>query len=198
MPAFVSPRERRLWLGAASCLLAIYATIYPGQFWLDALRGRGLLRLSILLAFTLAGGGLLLWAARRRPGWREWTVLAASLAAYIPFVTGLPVLQERLHFLEYGVLAGLCEAALRERWHVLRPPAELRRASLATGPLAGALALTAAAGWVDEIIQAFVPHRVYDSRDVALNTFAGLLALAVLAARRAARARDAAAALARA
>jgi hypothetical protein len=179
-------RERRLWLAATLTLGAIYAAIYPGQFALDALRSRGLLRATILGLFLAAAAVLLYWAARRRPGRREWTVLAAGAAAYVPIVASLPVLQERLHFVEYGALAGLTEAALRERWRV----AELAASPRST---AAALAATAGAGWIDEALQALVPHRVYDLRDVGLNAGAGLLALALLAARRRARALDRAA-----
>lgn len=183
MAWFASSRERRLWVGAAACLAVVYGTIYHGQVVLQALRGRGVLRLTILVLFLAAAAALLLWAARRRPGRREWTVLVLAAVAYVPVVGSRPVLQERLHFLEYGLFAALCEAALRERRRV--PPS-----GLAPRSAAGAFALTAAAGWGDEGIQALVPHRVYDPWDVVLNAAAGLLALAVLAGRRAARARD--------
>jgi len=182
-------RERRLWIYAACCLATIYAAVYPGQLVLDGLRRRGLLRWTIAAAFLAAAASLLFLAARRRPGWREWAVLVVGAAAYVPIVASLPVLQERLHFIEYGLFAGLCEAALRERWRV---PA----LALAPRACGVALAATAAAGWIDEALQALVPHRVYDLRDVAFNAAAGLLALALLAACRGARARDGAAAVA--
>ena len=42
----------------------------------------------------------------------------------------------------------------------------------------GALLIAATAGWIDELIQAVLPDRVYDLRDVAINAVAALLALA--------------------
>jgi hypothetical protein len=39
----------------------------------------------------------------------------------------------------------------------------------------------AAAGWIDEGIQALLPSRYYDLRDVAFNAAAGLMALAAIA-----------------
>jgi VanZ family protein len=53
-----------------------------------------------------------------------------------------------------------------------------------------AVLLAGAAGWVDEAIQALLPNRVYDLRDVAFNTLAAAAAIAALALRDAARARD--------
>ena len=47
------------------------------------------------------------------------------------------------------------------------------------------------AGWGDELIQYFLPNRVYDLRDVAFNAEAAALVVAFLAARRLARRRDA-------
>jgi VanZ family protein len=40
-----------------------------------------------------------------------------------------------------------------------------------------ALVFVAAAGWIDEGIQALLPSRYYDLRDVAFNAAAGALAL---------------------
>ena len=39
----------------------------------------------------------------------------------------------------------------------------------------------AAAGWIDEGIQALLPSRFYDLRDVAFNAAAGLMALGAIA-----------------
>jgi VanZ family protein len=38
--------------------------------------------------------------------------------------------------------------------------------------------VTALLGWLDEGIQAVLPNRVYDIRDVGVNALAGLLAIA--------------------
>jgi hypothetical protein len=63
-------------------------------------------------------------------------------------------------------------------------------------PLAPALAAvlaTTAAGWLDEGIQAVLPNRYYDHRDVVFNGAAAAAAVAALAARGWARRRDRAA-----
>ena len=45
-------------------------------------------------------------------------------------------------------------------------------------PAALAVAVTALFGWLDEGIQAILPNRVYDIRDVGFNVLAGLIAIA--------------------
>lgn len=180
--------ERRLWWGLVAYLAAIYATLYPIQFAMDALRARGWLRHSIVFLFALAALAAAVWLARRRPGWREWTALAASGLAYAALASRMEILQERIHLVQYGFVAVLLGAALALR----RRAGERRlqgRHAVATATIAGTLA----AGWIDEAIQAVLPNRVYDLRDVAFNGLAGALAVAAGAAVEAARRRDLAA-----
>ena len=79
--------------------------------------------------------------------------------------------------------------------------AERRRASVASEEDLGAaaapwtvavaaIALTTAAGWIDEGIQYLLPNRTYDLRDVAFNATAGTVAVAALTLRAWARRRD--------
>ena len=89
-------------------------------------------------------------------------VLAAAIGA---MVLGLSIPEERVHFVEYGVLALLARYALAS--HL--PPAR---------QYPGALLLATVAGWLDEVIQGLLPDRVYDLRDVVVNSVAALLALA--------------------
>ena len=92
----------------------------------------------------------------------------------------MSVLQERLHLVEYGAVALAFRAAFAARRADGRAPA-LPAAAAAFGA-------TVAAGWLDEGIQALLPNRYYDIRDVGFNALAGALALAVEAALERARA----------
>ena len=169
-------RERRLWIGVATAVAAIFASLYPLQFLLDFLRRRNLLRLSILLAFLVVAGGVVLWMIRRRAGAREWGVLALSTSAYFLFARSLDVVQERLHQIEYGALAVLLSAAFGERRRARDLPASPGRVALA------AFAAAAAIGLADEIVQGILPNRQYDLRDVGFNALAAAMALATAAA----------------
>jgi hypothetical protein len=89
-------------------------------------------------------------------------LLAAAIGA---MVLGLSIPEERVHFVEYGALALLARYALA--CHL--PPSR---------QYLGAWLLASIAGWCDEAIQGLLPDRVYDLRDVVVNSVAALLTLA--------------------
>lgn len=172
--------ERRAWTIALGLVGAIYLSLYPLPFLLEALRERNLLRLAVAALFAAAALGVVAQAVARRAGWREWAVLGAAALVYLLLLSRMSVLQERLHLVEYGAVALAFRAAFAARRADGRAPA-LPAAVAAFGA-------TVAAGWLDEGIQALLPNRYYDIRDVGFNALAGALALAVEAALERARA----------
>lgn len=162
-------RERRLWLALAAVLLGIYATLSPAQRWAAALRDRGQLgAVTAGALFLLAVVAGVAWL-RTRPGRLETGVACGLGAVYVVTVIRLPEPEARSHLFEYGVVAVLILLALRERrGRGERVPAPALLAVLATGAL----------GWLDEGIQALLPTRVYDLRDVGFNALAGAMAVA--------------------
>jgi VanZ family protein len=76
--------------------------------------------------------------------------------------------EEKIHFIEYGGVAMLAHAASPRSW-------SQRKRFIACA------LFVAAAGWIDEGIQALLPSRYYDLRDVAFNAAAGLMALGAIA-----------------
>jgi hypothetical protein len=186
---FTSAREKRLWLIAAAWLLSIYASTCFLQFVLDYLRARNLLRVSLALLFVAVAATTARRIARQHPGRREIGVLLAAALAYVALLASTRIVQERIHYLQYGFLAALYYWALAERWRSNGPlPACARRYRY--WPELAATGLTAASGWIDEGIQALLPNRVYDLRDVVLNAFAGALAVATIVLREQARRSD--------
>ncbi|MDE0580183.1 MAG: VanZ family protein, partial [bacterium] len=88
--------------------------------------------------------------------------------------------EERTHLIEYGVVALLIHAALTERaMHSPHVPA----------PAVLAIALTGLFGVLDELIQALLPNRVFDWRDILFNVVAAVLAVGAIKALRWARQR---------
>lgn len=190
MALFVSPLEQRLWLATAALFGLVCGVIYPAPYALEFLRERNLLRLTVAGILLCALAALTGWVVRQRPGKQEWALLAAFAAVYAAIFWFLPVPQERLHFLEYGAIASLAYAALRERRRVSgHPPLGSWRALL-WAPGARAIYLTSLLGWADEGIQALVPHRYYDLRDVGFNALAAVLAVTIAYLRRRVRAAD--------
>jgi len=117
-----------------------------------------------------------------RPNLR--VVLSATLVgvAYCALLTSIPMLpEERLHFLQYGAVAALIYLALEER-RLRLDEAGTGRVDLPTRlpSIAVAAVATGVLGWIDEGIQAILPNRYYDIRDVAFNAAAGIICLASL------------------
>ena len=175
---FTSARERRLWLMAGSCLLLIFSSLYIARPITNWLRDANLLRLAVVGSFVLAAAWIGLVLLRSRPGWRTWVVLSAIATVYVLLLSRLQLPEERLHFLEYGIVGGLVFAALLERQ---KNTGDTSGGTLGRrGPLwpaVGAFLINGVAGWVDEGIQELIPNRFYDLRDVAMNAAAGALAI---------------------
>jgi hypothetical protein len=185
MAAFRTPLERRLWSAAGSLVLAIYASAYFVQLLLDALRTRGVLGGVIGSVFVVVAAAAAAFLVRGRPGRWEVALLAAAAGCYLLLLRHLTIIQERIHLLQYGALGGLFYAALLERWRgapvtAAAPPLPWWQ----RWPGVWAVVLAALAGWGDEIVQAILPNRVYDLRDVLTNAEAAALLVLVLAWRR--------------
>lgn len=173
MARFTSTRERRFWAWALAVLIAIYASAVFAGSLVNLIRSQTLL--GIAFAAGLAVGavavmGLALWGRPRAEIW----VAAGVIAVYgmIPVRSGLTAV-ERTHLFEYGLLSAVLYEALTER-----------KENGAGVRLPGFLAILAATsfGWLDEALQALVPTRVYDVRDVGINAIAAIITVATVAA----------------
>lgn len=99
-------------------------------------------------------------------------VLITSLLLIALFMPGLP--EERLHFLTYGLLGWLiC-------WSVEGMEKNENSLWSKTGSLLPCL-LVWLAGGIDELIQWWLPVRVFDVRDIIFNGVAGMLGIAIFA-----------------
>lgn len=172
MSLFVSPRERRMWLAASGLLLLIYATLAQAREIVNWLRERNTLRLAVALVLAAVVVLLVRNLIRRRPSRRELLTALLLVAAYAAVLLWMDRAEERLHLVEYGMVAAFFYRALSER--------QKAGAKLWLSPAVASVLMTAVAGWIDEAIQYFVPSRVYDLRDVAFNALAGLLAVVAM------------------
>lgn len=182
MTGFTSDRERRLWGWTVAVVAAVYASAGFAGTLAGVLRQRGLLEAAFALAFLCVVVAVVGSALRRRPGGREVWVALGVTAVFGMVLVRLGVgPEERTHLFEYGLVGVLVHQALEER-----------RGNGARVPVPPVLAvvLTAALGWIDEGIQALLPDRVYDLRDVGVNALAGCMAVAAAMAVGHARRRD--------
>ncbi len=169
MSLFTSDRERRLWFWAAAVVLAIYATLGLAGTLAGLLRERGLLDASYVVGLFLMMLAIIGSAWRRRPGKREVWLTLGVVAVYGMIVLRMGLSpEERTHLIEYGILGVLIYQALIER---------RRNGVPVRSPAALAVIATASLGLIDEVIQAILPNRVWDIRDVGFNALAGLMAV---------------------
>ena len=185
-----SRQEKRLWSWAVTCLLAIYCSVPVVRPVANFLRDRNLLRMSVAITFAIAVAWILWILLSNRPGKHELLVLGGLGLVYVFVLSRLPLPEERIHYLEYGLLAGFLYSALLER-RIQRLDTSAAGSGLITtwalGPALGAVSLNALLGWVDEGIQALIPDRHYDFRDVMMNSLAGIIAVVAIIALRQAR-----------
>ena len=165
----LASRERRLWLGVLAVLTAIYLSLGFAPALAGELRERGLLTIAfglgmLLTAATIAAPGL-----KARPRGAAAAVALGVATAFLLMFTRLASPEERTHLIEYGILGALLHEALAER------AAQGRRAPMP--PLTAALA-AATLGVIDEGLQALLPNRVFDPRDILFNALAGAAAVA--------------------
>ncbi len=169
MSLFTSDRERRLWLWTLAVLVAIYATLGPARALADALRERDLLSVSFAVVLVVLVGALAARWVKSRPGWAEIGVALGVALAYATMFLRMATPEERTHLIEYGIVAALIHQALLERVRNGRPVPR---------PAALTVALTALLGTLDECIQAMLPARVFDVRDIGFNALAGFMVVA--------------------
>jgi hypothetical protein len=169
MSLFTSDRERRLWTWTVVVLVAIYSTLGPARILVDFLREQNLLRISFALVVLLVVGAIAWQWLKKRPGWPEIGVALGVAFAYLWMFLRIGSPEERTHLIEYGVVAAVIHQALQER---------VRNGRRVPAPAALTVAVTALLGTLDECIQAMLPNRVFDVRDIGFNALAGFMVIA--------------------
>lgn len=167
MSLFTSNRERRLWLWSLSVLVAIYLSLVLGQQLTGILFSQDIAAVIFSLSMLLVGATILLNGLRKQPSITEITVMLGIAAVYLMFFLRIGI-AERSHLFEYSVLALFIYEALKER------VSQGKRVPI---PALTALLITVLIGILDETIQLFIPHRVFDTEDIVFNSFAALMAI---------------------
>lgn len=173
MSFFASNRERRLWVWTLAVLVAIYSLGLTPTL-AGMLRDSGLINNAVLLSLLMIGAAFVIQGLKKRPGGVEIGVWLGVAAVYLlVFIRLTSPPEERTHLIEYTVVALLIYEALMER------ASNGRRVPV---PALLAIGATALLGVLDEVIQAFVPSRVFDPIDILHDTLAGLIAVLAMVA----------------
>ena len=156
------------WFVLAVAVLAVFGTLSYARTVFDLISSAGFadtfkVAISIILfSFGAAMLGWMLMVAKIRR-LSDYLLLAGLAAVYLVVLltlSDMPV--ERVHLIEYGLIGLLAHQALRHRF------AGGDRALLA-------VLVTLDVGLIDEVIQGLLPRRFYDTKDILVNTIAGLL-----------------------
>jgi hypothetical protein len=169
VPLFSSDRERRLWLWTLAVVVAIYSSLGFAPTLAGALRDRGLVSDAVLLGFLLIVAAIVFQGLDARPRGIEIGLALGIAGAYLIAFLRITTPEDRTHLVEYSVVALLVYEALTER---------ARNKRRVPVPALLALAATVLLGSLDEGIQAFLPNRVFDIRDLGFNALAPLMAIA--------------------
>jgi len=156
-------RGRRRWVLLCAYIFLIYSTLGLVGGWSEILCEQGIVQiitgpaLALFLFLSLAWG----WqraSGKQRLGRVGIGILLVAAGLWVNFP------EERIHLAEYGLLGLMLGWAFKgsRRWPDLWPLA---------------VALAWMLGWGDELIQAVLPNRVYDVRDIILNGLAGMAGL---------------------
>lgn len=169
MAFFSSARERRLWLWTLAIVVAIYSTLGLARTLAGVLGDTALGASLFILGCLLVLAAIVTQGLKTWPSSTEIAVALGVAAAYLLVFVRMSISTERSHLVEYGVVAIFVYEALTERANNGRHV-----------PLPALLAVlaTALVGVIDEGIQAVLPARVFDPRDMLFNALAGVMAIA--------------------
>ena len=150
--------------------IAIYITAAIAQPVAGFLRANNLLEISFMLGMALVVLSIITQRIKMRAGWKELGIWLGIAAVYLLLFVRIEIPEERTHLIEYGVLATFIYQALKER---------MRHGHYIPQPAIFTIVVVALLGLFDEIIQYFIPNRVFDWRDVGFNALAGIIAIMV-------------------
>jgi len=169
MSPFTSKRERNLWLSTGIVLISIYATLGLAGILAEQIQNRGVLNGAYLLLAGLTLVVFLTQGLKTRPGGMDIAIAIGMVVIFSMVVVRMGIsVTERTHLFEYGLVATFIFQALAERAQNNRAVPHLALITIGA---------TAFFGLLDEGIQAILPNRVFDIRDVAFNAIAAVIAV---------------------
>ena len=170
MTLFTSKLEKLLWLLAILVFVVIFSTLFIGSPLLDLLSNQNIQAAIFLIGMILISA-LIFYHGLKSTSLNNMTgVYIGLIAVYLMLFLRLG-LSERTHLMEYSVLAIFIYQALKER---------LKNSDKPIKPALLAVVIACLIGALDEIIQFFVPDRVFDLNDIFFNCFAVLSAIGLI------------------
>jgi VanZ like family len=156
------------WSSALAYVGFIYATLNMVRAPISFLRRHNCLRLSLAILYVVCFGICLRLLRLKDPkNHIRAVILTGIFSLYYIAGRSIHLPEEEIHFFEYGLVGILFARAVsehvQEKWKVF----------------IFTMLLSTAAGWLDEIIQGFMPSRHYDIKDIFLNIASAAMGLAI-------------------
>jgi len=161
--------RRKKWLQASAWLVFIYATLPFARPVCEYLRKTIPFSfvINVTMVACLAVVILVLFRFLRLQKLSSYLILSLMIACYLSLLWIIKIPEERIHFFEYGILAVFIERALR-----------IKRKALLTYLVT--IILTIVFGWLDEVIQHYLPGRYFGWQDVLYNAMGGILGVVLV------------------
>lgn len=164
---YTSSREIFFWACTLMILIGIFSSLIIGRPFLDLFKSQELQSMIFLFGMTVIGSSIILYGIVSKPKIIELILIFGIITVYVLLFLrlGLP---ERSHLIEYSTLSLTIHQVLLER---KKQGKRIPYLNLC------ALILTCSVGVIDEIIQIFLPKRVFDLNDIIFNCLAALLTI---------------------
>ncbi len=168
MGLFISKKEQLLWITTCIVVLGIYSTLGLAGDLADYFVEQNLFTLLYLIGFLLTGLVITAFGFTKKSRPIEWLIYIVVFISLIMVFTRSGIsMVERTHLFEYGLVSVLIFNALLER-----------KSSMLASTLLAFL-ITTILGSIDEILQYFLPNRVFDWLDILRNTIAGFVGISL-------------------
>lgn len=166
---FTSSRERILWIFSIVVLIGIFLSLIIGRSLVELFKNQDLQAGIFLLGMIIMGACIVLYGIISKPNIIELLLVIGIITVYLLLFLrlGLP---ERSHLIEYSALCLTIHQALLER---------KKQGKKIVYIGFWAFAITSLIGLIDEIIQIFIPNRVFDINDILFNCLAAFMAIGV-------------------
>lgn len=189
--------RRERWDYVILLTLIIYATLYIARPICAFLRGNIPffdIAANILLAIAVIVA-LAITYKTKKTGYIKrnstYFLLIVAIFIYAVIIWKVRLAEEKIHFLEYGLLSFLIYRAFldgSEKYKSRQGTPRSLKSGLASFlmDIKGArvyifaFILVFILGWIDEIIQYILPNRFYDIRDVIMNGIGGSMGLVLI------------------
>lgn len=167
MPIFKSLKEKRLWLYTLIVFIAIFSSLLIGSPLQRFISDQKVQVAFFSTGMILTGAVVLFHGLKIFTNKIEMVIWVGLATVYLMLIFRVGT-TERSHLIEYSILAIFIHKAIIERnadnnkilFHGLK-----------------AFIITCSIGILDEVIQKFIPNRVFDAEDILFNSLAALMAV---------------------